>query len=38
MTLRVDLNCDLGEGGACDEELLGGITSANFLKSGRGPI
>jgi UPF0271 protein len=30
MTLRVDLNCDLGEGGACDEELLGGITSANI--------
>jgi len=30
MTLRVDLNCDLGEGGAFDEELLGGITSANI--------
>jgi UPF0271 protein len=30
MTRRVDLNCDLGEGGACDEELLGAITSANI--------
>jgi UPF0271 protein len=30
MTGRVDLNCDLGEGGACDEDLLGGITSANI--------
>src|SRR5262252_6774336 len=29
MTRRVDLNCDLGEGGAYDEELLSGITSAN---------
>jgi len=30
MTLRVDLNCDLGEGYAHDEELLDGITSANI--------
>jgi UPF0271 protein len=30
MTRRVDLNGDLGEGGAHDEELLGGITSANI--------
>jgi UPF0271 protein len=30
MTLRVDLNCDLGEGGSHDEELLRGITSANI--------
>jgi len=30
MSPRVDLNCDLGEGGSCDEELLGVITSANI--------
>jgi UPF0271 protein len=30
MTLRVDLNCDLGEGYAFDEALLDGITSANI--------
>jgi len=30
MTIRVDLNCDLGEGGAFDEALLDGITSANI--------
>ena len=30
MSLHVDLNCDLGEGGACDEALLDGITSANI--------
>src|SRR5262245_21341962 len=30
MTLRVDLNCDLGEGGPCDEALLDGVTSANI--------
>lgn len=30
MTLRVDLNCDLGEGGPCDAELLDGVTSANI--------
>jgi 5-oxoprolinase (ATP-hydrolysing) subunit A len=30
MTLRVDLNCDLGEGGPCDEALLEGVTSANI--------
>jgi len=30
MTLRVDLNCDLGEGGRFDEALLDGITSANI--------
>ena len=30
MTLRVDLNCDLGEGGAFDDALLDGITSANI--------
>jgi UPF0271 protein len=30
MTLRVDLNCDLGEGGAFDEALLDGVTSANI--------
>lgn len=30
MTWRVDLNCDLGEGGPCDAELLDGVTSANI--------
>lgn len=30
MKLRVDLNCDLGEGGPCDEALLDGVTSANI--------
>lgn len=30
MTLQVDLNCDLGEGGAFDEPLLDGVTSANI--------
>jgi 5-oxoprolinase (ATP-hydrolysing) subunit A len=30
MTLRIDLNCDLGEGGPCDEALLDGVTSANI--------
>ena len=30
MTIRVDLNCDLGEGGPCDEALLDGVTSANI--------
>jgi UPF0271 protein len=30
MSRRVDLNSDLGEGGAHDEELLGAITSANI--------
>ncbi len=28
--MRVDLNCDLGEGGADDEALLDGVTSANI--------
>lgn len=30
MTVRVDLNCDLGEGGPCDEALLDVVTSANI--------
>ena len=30
MTQRVDLNCDLGEGGPCDEALLDVVTSANI--------
>jgi UPF0271 protein len=30
MTPGVDLNCDMGEGGPCDEELLGLVTSANI--------
>jgi UPF0271 protein len=29
-TLRIDLNCDLGEGGALDEALLEFVTSANI--------
>jgi 5-oxoprolinase (ATP-hydrolysing) subunit A len=30
MSWRVDLNCDLGEGGPCDDALLDGVTSANI--------
>lgn len=34
MTMRIDLNCDLGEGGAFDEILMPWVTSANIACGG----